>query len=156
MVITRKEKAGFGKDKEKTLELIAKLPKDIKDAALEYLKGYSTNSPVMNEIIDSAVEAVATGATPTINTIDLPKGVIPVSANAEASSKNINDGLANKFGTASFGEAIKTLAETSSIAQLEDGVDGGSKYVNTEKEPVSAAAAVVGNHISNLLRIAGF
>ena len=140
MVITRKEKAGFGKDKEKTLELIAKLPKDIKDAALEYLKGYSTNSPVMNEIIDSAVEAVATGATSTINTIDLPKGVIPVSANAEASSKNINNGLANKFGT---------------TAQLEDGVDGGSKYVNTE-EPVSAAAAVVGNHISNLLRIAGF
>ena len=140
MVITRKEKAGFGKDKEKTLELIAKLPKDIKDAALEYLKGYSTNSPVMNEIIDSAVEAVATGATSNINTIDLPKGVIPVSANTEASSKNINDGLANKFGT---------------TAQLEDGVDGSSKYVNTE-EPISAAAAVVGNHISNLLRIAGF
>lgn len=130
MLITRKEKAGFGKDKEKTLELIAKLPKDIKDAALEYLKEYSSNSPVMNELIDSAVEAVASGATP-INTIDLPKGVTPVSA--------------SKVETGMF-----------EIAQLEDGVNGNSKYVNTEEEPISAAAAVVGNHISNLLRIAGF
>lgn len=153
MVITRKEKAGFGKDKEKTLELIAKLPKDIKDAALEYLKGYSSNSPVMNELIDSAVEAVASGATP-INTIDLPKGVTPVSSK-ESSDKKIGTNLASKFGKSSFGEAINTLVETSTIAQLEDGVNGNSKYVNTE-EPVSAAAAVVGNHISNLLRIAGF
>lgn len=131
MIITRKEKAGFGKDKEKTLELIAKLPKDIKDAALEYLKGYSSNSPVMNELIDSAVEAVASGATPTVNTIDLPKGVTPVSA--------------PKVETGMF-----------EIAEVEDGVNGNSKYVNTEEEPISAAAAVVGNHISNLLRIAGF
>lgn len=130
MVITRKEKAGFGKDKEKTLELIAKLPKDIKDAALEYLKGYSSNSPVMNELIDSAVEAVASGAS-TINTIELPKGVTPVSA--------------SKVETGMF-----------EIDQLEDDVDGSSKYVNAKEEPVSAAAAVVGNHISNLLRIAGF
>ena len=154
MVITRKEKAGFGKDKEKTLELIAKLPKDIKDAALEYLKGYSSNSPVMNELIDSAVEAVASGATP-INTIELPKGVTPVSSK-ESSDKKIGTNLTSKFGKSSFGEAINTLATTSTIAQLEDGVDGSSKYVNTEEEPVSAAAAVVGNHISNLLRIAGF
>lgn len=155
MVITRKEKAGFGKDKEKTLELIAKLPKDIKDAALEYLKGYSSNSPVMNELIDSAVEAVASGATP-INTIELPKGVTPVSSKTETSDKKIATDLASKFGKSSFGEAINTLATTSSIAQLEDGVNGNSKYVNTEEEPISAAAAVVGNHISNLLRIAGF
>ena len=154
MVITRKEKAGFGKDKEKTLELIAKLPKDIKDAALEYLKGYSSNSPVMNELIDSAVEAVASGAS-TINTIELPKGVTPVSSKTETSDKKIGTNLASKFRKSSFGEAINTLATTSSIAQLEDGVDGSSKYVNAE-EPVSAAAAVVGNHISNLLRIAGF
>jgi hypothetical protein len=154
MVITRKEKAGFGKDKEKTLELIAKLPKDIKDAALEYLKGYSSNSPVMNELIDSAVEAVASGATP-INTIDLPKGVTPVSSK-ESTDKKIGTNLASKFGKSSFGEAINTLATTSTIAQLEDGVDGSSKYVNAKEEPVSAAAAVVGNHISNLLRIAGF
>lgn len=153
MVITRKEKAGFGKDKEKTLELIAKLPKDIKDAALEYLKGYSSNSPVMNELIDSAVEAVASGAS-TINTIELPKGVTPVSSK-ESSDKKISADLTSKFGKSSFGEAINTLATTSTIAQLEDGVDGSSKYVNAE-EPVSAAAAVVGNHISNLLRIAGF
>lgn len=153
MVITRKEKAGFGKDKEKTLELIAKLPKDIKDAALEYLKGYSSNSPVMNELIDSAVEAVASGAS-TINTIELPKGVTPVSSK-ESSDKKIGTSLASKFGKSSFGEAISTLAANSTIDQLEDGVDGSSKYVNAE-EPVSAAAAVVGNHISNLLRIAGF
>lgn len=153
MVITRKEKAGFGKDKEKTLELIAKLPNDIKDAALEYLKGYSSNSPVMNELIDSAVEAVASGAS-AINTIELPKGVTPVSSK-ESSDKKIGTNLASKFGKPSFGEAINTLATTSSIAQLEDGVNGNSKYVNAE-EPVSAAAAVVGNHISNLLRIAGF
>lgn len=153
MVITRKEKAGFGKDKEKTLELIAKLPKDIKDAALEYLKGYSSNSPVMNELIDSVVEAVASGAS-TINTIELPKGVTPVSSK-ESSDKKIGTNLASKFGKSSFGEAINTLATTSSIDQLEDGVNGNSKYVNAE-EPVSAAAAVVGNHISNLLRIAGF
>lgn len=154
MVITRKKKAGFGKDKEKTLELIAKLPKDIKEAALEYLKGYSSNSPVMNELIDSAVEAVASGAS-TINTIELPKGVTPVSSK-ESSDKKIGTNLASKFGKPSFGEAIDTLVETSTIAQLEDGVDGSSKYVNAKEEPVSAAAAVVGNHISNLLRIAGF
>ena len=81
MVITRKEKNGFGKDKEKTLELIAKLPKDIKEAALEYLKGYDSSSPVMNELIEEAIQQVVpntTVAAPTVNSSLLT--VTPVSS----------------------------------------------------------------------------
>ena len=82
MVITRKEKNGFGKDVNKTLELIAKLPQDIKDAVFEYLKGYSESNPVMNEIIETAIQAVAENST--INNtpvvVEAPLiGVTPVS-----------------------------------------------------------------------------
>lgn len=83
MVITRKEKNGFGKDVNKTLELIAKLPQDIKDAVFEYLKGYSESNPVMNELIETAIQAVAENAV-TVNTpvvVEAPLiGVTPVSA----------------------------------------------------------------------------
>lgn len=82
MVITRKEKNGFGKDVNKTLELIAKLPQDIKDAVFEYLKGYSESNPVMNELIETAIQAVAENAV-TVNTpvvVEAPLiGVTPVS-----------------------------------------------------------------------------
>ena len=82
MVITRKEKNGFGKDVNKTLELIAKLPQDIKDAVFEYLKGYSESNPVMNEIIESAIQAVAENSTVnnTPVVVEAPLiGVTPVS-----------------------------------------------------------------------------
>lgn len=86
MVITRKEKNGFGKDVNKTLELIAKLPKDIKDAALEYLKGYDKSSPVMNELIEEAIQQVVPNTAvvaPIVNNDLLT--VTPVSANTNTS-----------------------------------------------------------------------
>lgn len=147
MQITRKEKAGFGKDVNKTLELISKLSPEIKDAALKYLQGNADSNPVMKDLIESAVEIV--NNTPSASP---ENGVIAIS------STNTDNDLTNKleFGKATFGEAIESLTKAANISQLENMVAGNSKYAGTNDESVSETAAVVGSHISKLLRIAGF
>lgn len=91
MVITRKEKNGFGKDVNKTLELIAKLPQDIKDAVFEYLKGYSESNPVMNEIIETAIQAVAESATTVNNPVVVEAPLIGVTPVSTKEVENISE-----------------------------------------------------------------
>lgn len=137
MVITRKEKNGFGKDVNKTLELIAKLPQDIKDAVFEYLKGYSESNPVMNELIETAIQAVAENAvtvnTPVVAPIvnnDLLT-VIPVSAttdnNVVAADDNSDEGVPLNE------EQIKIMSEELNIPM--DVMRTKYSYLTTKSAP---------------------
>lgn len=152
MQITRKEKMEFGKDVNKTLELIGKLDPKIKEAALEMLKGYDKSNPVINTIIEGAVEAISSPNNNTIATTQQPiealeGGVIAVPINEENKESR-------KPAPA---EALNNLLKSCTVSELEDMVATGdmkSKYITNQENAPSKVSQIVANSIAKIFAAA--
>lgn len=152
MQITRKEKMEFGKDVNKTLELIGKLDPKIKEAALEMLKGYDKSNPVINTIIEGAVEAISSPNNNATATTQQPiealeGGVIAVPINEES----------KEFRKPAPAEALDNLLKSHTIAELEDMVatgDAKSKYITNQENTPSKISQVVANSIAKIFAAA--
>ena len=152
MTITRREKMEFGKDVNKTLELIGKLDPKIKEAALEMLKGYDKSNPVINTIIEGAVEAISSPNNNTIAATQQPiealeGGVIAVPINEESKESR-------KPAPA---EALNNLLKSCTVSELEDMVANGdakSKYITKQENTPSKISEVVANSIAKIFAAA--
>jgi len=153
MQITRKEKMEFGKDVNKTLELIGKLDPKIKEAALEMLKGYDKSNPVINTIIEGAVEAISspnnnnTTATTQQPIPALEGGVIAVPIDDEN----------KKSRKPAPAEALNNLLKSYTVSELEDMVATGemkSKYITNQENTPSKISQVVANSIAKIFAAA--
>lgn len=152
MTITRREKMEFGKDVNKTLELIGKLDPKIKEAALEMLKGYDKSNPVINTIIEGAVEAISSSNNNAVATAQQPiealeGGVIAVPINDENKESR-------KPAPA---EALDKLLKSRTIAELEDMVATGdtkSKYITNQENTTSKISQIVANSIGKIFAAA--
>lgn len=152
MQITRKEKMEFGKDVNKTLELIGKLDPKIKKAALEMLKGYDKSNPVINTIIEGAVEAISSPNNNTIAATQQPisaleGGVIAVPINDES----------KELRKPAPAEALNNLLKSCTVSELEDMVATGdmkSKYITNQENTPSKISQVVANSIVKIFAAA--
>ena len=152
MQITRKEKMEFGKDVNKTLELIGKLDPKIKEVALEMLKGYDKSNPVINTIIERAVEAILSPNNNTTATTQQPVsalegGVIAVPIDDEN----------NKSRKPAPAEALNNLLKSCTVSELEDIVATGemkSKYITNQENTPSKISQVVANSIAKIFAAA--
>lgn len=152
MQITRKEKMEFGKDVNKTLELIGKLDPKIKEAALEMLKGYDKSNPVINTIIEGALEAISSPNNNTTAATQQPiealeGGVIAVPINDES----------KEFRKPAPAEALDNLLKSHTIAELEDIVatgDAKSKYITNQENTTSKVSQIVANSIAKIFAAA--
>lgn len=151
MQITRKEKMEFGKDVNKTLELIGKLDPKIKEAALEMLKGYDKSNPVINTIIEGAVEAISSNNNTTATTQQpipaLEGGVIAVPIDDENKESR----------KPTPAEALNDLLKSRTVSELEDMVATGdmkSKYITNQENTPSKISQVVANSIAKIFAAA--
>lgn len=149
MQITRKEKMEFGKDVNKTLELIGKLDPKIKEAALEMLKGYDKSNPVINTIIEGAVEAISS---PNNNTIAATQQPIPA-LEGGVIAVPIDDEN-KKSRKPAPAEALNNLLKSCTVSELEDmvatGGDAKSKYINKQENTSSKVSEIVASSIAKI------
>lgn len=153
MQITRKEKMEFGKDVNKTLELIGKLDPKIKEAALEMLKGYDKSNPVINTIIEGAVEAISS---PNNNTIAATQQPIPA-LEGGVIAVPIDDEN-KKSRKPAPAEALKNLLRSCNVSELEDmvaiGGDAKSKYITKQENAPSKVSEIVAGSIAKIFAAA--
>ena len=149
MQITRKEKMEFGKDVNKTLELIGKLDPKIKESALEMLKGYDKSNPVINTIIEGAVEAISS---PNNNTIAATQQPIPA-LEGGVIAVPIDDEN-KKSRKPAPAEALNNLLKSCTVSELEDmvatGSDAKSKYINKQENTSSKVSEIVASSIAKI------
>ncbi len=147
MQITRKEKMEFGKDVNKTLELIGKLDPKIKEAALEMLKGYDKSNPVINTIIEGAVEAISSKN----NTIAATQQPIPALEGGVIAVPIDDESKGSRKPAPA--EALKNLLKSCSISELEDMVatgDAKSKYITKQEDTPSKVSEIVASSIAKI------